>query len=136
MKASILATWLAAAAFAGSAMAHTHLKSASPADGATVANSPAEFVLTFGEAARLTALSIQKDGGAEQKVAPLPTTATAQFKVPAPKLDNGHYTLNWRILGDDGHVMSGKVGFTVGGTPTAGAAPHEHHEEHSHQAQH
>lgn len=135
MKSSI-ATWLAAVAFAGAAMAHTHLKSASPADGATVATSPAEFVLTFGEAARLTALTIQKDGGAEQKVAPLPTAAGAQFKVPAPKLDNGHYTLNWRILGDDGHVMSGKVAFTVGGTPTAGAAPHEHHEDHAHHAEH
>jgi methionine-rich copper-binding protein CopC len=130
MKSSILTTWLAAAAFAGAAMAHTHLKSASPADGATVATSPAEFVLTFGEAARLTALSIRKDGGAEQKVAPLPMIAAAQFKVPAPRLDNGHYTLSWRILGDDGHVMSGKVGFNVGGTPAAGAASHEHHAAH------
>lgn len=136
MKTSIRATWLAAAAFAGVAMAHTHLKSVSPADGATVATSPTEFVLTFGEAARLTALSIQKDGSAERKVAPLPTAAAAQFKVPAPKLDDGHYTLSWRILGDDGHIMSGKVGFTVGGTPAAGAAPHEHHEDHAHHAEH
>src|SRR4051812_42481634 len=102
MKISILATWLVATAFTGVALAHTHLKSASPADGATVATSPAEFVLTFAEAVRLTALTIQKDGGADQKVAPLPTASAAQFKVPAPKLDNGHYTLSWRILGDDG----------------------------------
>src|SRR5689334_4543394 len=85
-------------AFAGAASAHTHLEKSSPADGSTVASAPTEFVLNFGEAARLTALSVQKDGAAEQKIAALPKDAAAKLKVSAPKLENGHYTLNWRVV--------------------------------------
>ena len=119
-----------ALAFTGVANAHTHLEKATPADGSTVASAPTEYVLTFEEAARLTALTIQNDGGAEQKIAALPKAAAAVLKVPAAHLENGHYVLRWRVVGDDGHVMTGKIGFTVGGKPSPGAEPHVGHTEH------
>ena len=97
------------------AFAHAHLKSSEPADGSTLAKAPSEFVLNFSEAARVTALTVQKDGGTEQKVSPLPATTAAQAKIAAPKLENGHYTVTWRVASDDGHVMNGKFSFTVGG---------------------
>jgi methionine-rich copper-binding protein CopC len=118
----LLLTGLIAAAIASPALAHTHLKSAVPAEGSTVASAPTEFVLTFSEATRLTALSIQKDGGAQQKISALPTAAAAQTRIPAPKLDDGRYTLNWRVVGSDGHVVDGKIVFTVGGKATPGTA--------------
>jgi methionine-rich copper-binding protein CopC len=94
------------------ALAHTHLKEAVPADNSTV-KSPESIALTFSEAARLTALSIQKDGGEEQKLAPLPSAAASHVMVPAPKLTAGKYTLNYRVVSNDNHVTSGKIHFTV-----------------------
>jgi methionine-rich copper-binding protein CopC len=121
MKRLMTATLLAAM-FAGPAFAHTKLKAAVPADGSTIEAAPAVFTLTFSEPARLTALSVQKDGGAEQKIASLPSTASVEAKVPAPKLENGRYTLNYRMVSADGHVMNGKITFTVGGKAAPGAA--------------
>lgn len=119
----LLLTGMVAATLACPAFAHTHLKSAVPAEGSTVASAPTEFVLTFTEAARLTALTVQKEGGPELKIALPPTVAAAQARIPAPKLDSGRYTLNWRVVGSDGHVVNGKVAFTVGGKAITGTAP-------------
>jgi methionine-rich copper-binding protein CopC len=97
------------------AQAHTHLKEATPAEGSTVKASPESITLTFSEAARLTALTIQKEGGDEQKLAPLPAESAAKVTVPAPKLAPGKYTVNWRVVSADNHIMSGKLHFTVAG---------------------
>lgn len=123
---------LVAAVFAGPVLAHAHLKSAVPADGSTVESAPAEFVLTFTEPVRITALGVQKENAAEQKISALPPAATAEARVAAPKLESGRYTLNYRVVGADGHVMSGKVSFTVGGKPAAGKASQPDHGTHSH----
>ena len=109
----IMTAALLAAALSGPAFAHTHLKAAVPADGSTVKAAPATFALTFSEPARLTALTMQKDGGAEQKITGLPAAAGTEATIAAPKLGNGRYTLNYRVVSADGHVMSGKISFTV-----------------------
>jgi methionine-rich copper-binding protein CopC len=112
------------------AQAHTHLKAAVPAQGSTVKSSPQNIELTFSAPARITALTIQKEGGKEQKISPLPTESAARLSVPAPQLSAGKYVLNWRVVGADNHVMSGKLDFTIdpSATPAAGKAPaHDHH---------
>lgn len=128
----LMTTIVLAAALSSPAFAHTKLKASVPADGSTVEAAPATFTLTFSEPARLTALSVQKDGGAEQKVATLPAAASAEAMVTAPKLENGHYTLIYRLVGADGHVINGKVSFTVGGKAAPGAAAAHDHAAHSH----
>jgi methionine-rich copper-binding protein CopC len=106
-------------AFTLQAQAHTHLKAAVPANGSTVAQAPEKFVLTFSGPARLTALTISRpDGSDEKKIAPLPEESAASLTVTAPKLSAGEYLVNWRILGADGHAMSGKLTFTVGAPKT------------------
>ena len=105
------------------ASAHTHLVKAIPADGSTVTVSPPKFVLTFADAARLTMLSLQKNGGPAQKLGPLPTDATAQISIPAPQLTAGKYVLSWRAVSADGHVMPGKLGFTVAASGATTNAP-------------
>jgi copper resistance protein C len=103
--------------YATLAAAHSHLQKTEPADGATLQAAPHEFRLSFAEPVKLTALSLQKDQEAVQKL-PLPgTTAEKQFSLPAPTLAPGHYQLSWRALSDDGHVMPGKLSFTI--TPQA-----------------
>ena len=97
-----------------SAQAHTHLKSATPAEGSTV-KSAEQITLTFSEKATVTALTLQKEGGDERKLTPPAEGAADHVKVAAGKLEPGKYTLNWRVVSDDKHVMSGKLHFTVSG---------------------
>jgi methionine-rich copper-binding protein CopC len=96
------------------ASAHTHLVKSIPADGSTVTVSPTKFVLTFADPAKLTALSVQKGTEPVRKLGPFPTTASAEISVPAPQLATGKYVLSWRVVSSDGHVMPGKLSFTVG----------------------
>ena len=103
------------AALAPVAMAHAHLKEAMPAEGSTV-KAPESIMLTFSEPAKLTAISIQKEGDKEQKLALPSADAAAHVMVPAPKLAPGKYTVNYRVVSDDGHVMSGALHFTVSST--------------------
>jgi copper transport protein len=105
------------------AFAHTHLVKAFPADGSTVMVSPPKFVLTFAEPARLTALSLQKDTEPAKKIGPLPAAPAAEISIPAPQLAAGKYVLSWRAVSDDGHVMPGKVTFTVGPSGAMTSAP-------------
>jgi len=101
--------------FASGAYAHTHVEKAVPADNSTVKAAPKEIMLHFNEAARLTALSIQKEGEKEQAVKPLPSAPSEMVSVPIPPLAPGKYLVTYRVMGDDNHVMSGKLHFTVSG---------------------
>jgi len=94
------------------AEAHTHAQSTMPAEGSTV-QAPKHLMFMFSEAARLTSLNIQKEGEAVQKIEALPTAASAHMMVPAPVLANGKYTVTWRAMGKDDHVVSGSLHFTV-----------------------
>lgn len=108
--------WLigtALVAFAAQANAHAHLMESVPAEGSTVTASPPNIVLKFSAAARVTALTIQKDGDAARKLAPLPRTAAQEVTVRTPSLAPGKYVVNWRVVSDDNHMMSGKLHFIV-----------------------
>jgi len=98
------------------AQAHTHLEKAVPADNSVVTSSPAQITLHFSEAAQLTALTIQKDGDKEAKtVGALPKEPAEELSVPVAALAPGKYVVNWRVVSDDRHVMSGALHFTVAG---------------------
>jgi len=94
------------------AVAHTHLESSVPADKSRV-KAPTAIKLHFSEAAKLTALTLQKGKEAAVAVKPLPAAMAADISVPLPALADGEYVANWRVASDDGHVMSGKFAFTV-----------------------
>jgi methionine-rich copper-binding protein CopC len=113
MKILSLLSGLALVAFGVTADAHAHLQKSSPADNSTITTSPPDLVLTFSEAARLTALTIQKSGEAQQHLKPLPTAAALQISVPIPQLTPGSYAIAWRVASDDGHVMAGTLHFTL-----------------------
>jgi methionine-rich copper-binding protein CopC len=106
---------LLAAGIVSVANAHAHLLQALPADGSVLTEAPASFSLKFNEAATLTAMTLQKNAQPAQKIDGLPSKPSAQFSIPAPKLDAGSYTLSFRVLSDDNHVVSGTVKFKIGG---------------------
>lgn len=115
-KNRILTIGAAMLALTGIAQAHTHLQMAMPADNSVLASPPSQIMLHFSEATRLTALSIQKDGDKEPKsVSPLPKESATALSVPVAALAPGKYVVNWRVVGDDNHVMSGALHFTVTG---------------------
>src|SRR2546430_4348193 len=113
MKFSQMAVAWVLIGWSALAWGHAHLVKAAPADGSTVAAAPSKFVLPFNEPAKLTVVSLQKDAEPAKKIGPLPTTAAAEISIPAPQLTAGKYVLTWRAVGDDGHVMPGKLSFTV-----------------------
>jgi methionine-rich copper-binding protein CopC len=123
MKISRIACALLLVGLSALAFAHAKLLKSDPVEGSTVKAAPTKFVLTFGEPAKLTTLTLQKDAEPAKKIGPLPTEAAAEVSVPAPKLEPGKYVLAWRAIGDDSHVVPGKLTFTVGATPATTSAP-------------
>ena len=128
MKKSKWFTGMVLVSLAAIVQAHTHLKETVPAEGSTVNAAPEQIMFTFSEAARVTALTIQKEGEQEQKLAPLPTAAAAQVMVPAPKLTPGKYIVSWRVVSDDNHVTSGTLHFIVADSAPGGMPSHDHNQ--------
>ena len=110
---NLVSTTAALLLFAGAVQAHTHLEKAMPEDNSVIKAAPKEIMLHFSAATRLTALSIQKEGDKEQPQQLLPTAAAKMITVPVAPLTPGKYVVNWRVVGEDNHVMSGKLHFTV-----------------------
>jgi len=102
-----LLLWLAATCAEG----HAHLQQSTPADGSVLSAAPAQLVLHFSEAARLTALWLES-GGARHAVGSLPETAQTTIVVALPPLAPGSYVVSFRALGADGHVVPGEIRFT------------------------
>jgi methionine-rich copper-binding protein CopC len=113
MKILSLVSGFALVAFGVTVNAHAHLQKSSPADNSTITISPSNLVLNFSEAARLTAISIQKDDESQQTLKPLPIIAAQQISIPLPPLTPGSYAVSWRVVSDDGHVMAGALHFTL-----------------------
>ena len=111
----LLVTTAAAMLFSfGAAQAHTHLESSMPAEGAVLTSAPSQIMLHFSEATRLTAVTVQKDGDKEPKtIGALPKEASKAVTLPVEGLTPGKYNVQWRAIGGDNHVMTGKLNFTV-----------------------
>ncbi len=109
--AGLLILWVAGSP---AALAHAHLEASTPRDGSHLTAAPASVTLEFSEAARLTALWIERAGGEKQRLKPLPEQAQARITVALPRLAPGDYLISWRVVGDDGHVVPGRVRFTLG----------------------
>ena len=98
------------------AQAHTKLQMSVPAEGSKLSTSPTSLMLHFSEATQITALTIQKDSAAAQPLTPLPKEASDKIMMPLAKLAPGNYAVSWRAVGDDNHVMNGKLHFSVTAT--------------------
>jgi len=99
----------------GLALAHAKLEMSVPAANSTVAEMPAEIMLHFSEATKLTAVSIVKEGSKDKQVLKLPSDASTMQMIAAPNLTPGVYVIDWRGVSDDTHIVQGTVKFTVAG---------------------
>ncbi|BAU28641.1 hypothetical protein DFP93_105125 [Aneurinibacillus soli] len=103
--------------------AHTKLKTATPAPNSTVTTEMRELTLTFGGRIENTSTFSVLDKAGKPMT---PLTLTREEKSItgslAKPLSNGSYTVDWNVIGEDGHVMKGSYSFTVK-LPEQKAAP-------------
>lgn len=114
---AIAVTGLCLTAMTVPALAHAHLKSATPASGSTVA-APTELDLKFSEGLNLAFTGVKLTGAAKAAVATGTATLGAgddtTLVVPvSDTLKAGLYTVAWHALSADGHKTSGSYTFTV-----------------------
>ena len=115
------------------ANAHSPLSSSSPQDGETLDAPPIEIVMDFKSPAKLIKVELKKSksnqgsgflgglfGGDDGEPIPVGESFLMSVNkrqiIPMPSLEDGHYLLSWRAMGEDGHVIKGELTFKVGGT--------------------
>lgn len=98
------------------ALAHTAVRETSIADHATLSASPTSFTVAFSAATGLANVTLTNAAGREIALNYAPPHAMATtFTIPLPSLAPGEYTIAWRTMAHDGHVMPGAIHFTVAG---------------------
>jgi copper transport protein len=117
----------------GTAWAHNSLTSSDPADGSTLASAPTQITFVFDKPAPLDTLTVTLIDATGART-DLPGSVhgpngETEVVTPLPALSAGAISVRWKLVGPDGHPISGRVGFTIaapaGAPPTtaAGAVP-------------
>lgn len=106
------------------ASAHNRGESISPADGVTLTELPAEWVMSFAQPVPLDSASgevINGNGVRTDLGTPRQGDSDAAIVFDLPADLSGSVALRWRLVGVDGHIISGRVKFQVQ-IPTGEAA--------------
>lgn len=115
---------LAALAWPAAASGHASLVRSTPADGAALGHAPREVRLVFDDAVRpVGGAEAVRDRGGSVLGGRERLRGPRVIVVPLrPRLATGDYSVRWRALSDDGHVIAGALAFSVGtGRPPAGS---------------
>lgn len=112
-RAILLSAGLLFAPFA-MAQAHTMERAISIANNAVLQAAPETFTVSFVHPARFGSVQLRTATG---DTVPIryqpPANATTTFTIPLPKLAPDRYRLTWRVIAEDGHVMTGTLNFTI-----------------------
>ena len=114
------------------ANAHSPLASSSPQNGETLDAPPTEIVMVFKLPAKLIKVNLRKFSNKQEKRllgglfgggGELVTLGTSflmkigeRHVIPLPSLASGAYSLDWRAIGEDGHVIKGDLAFKITGS--------------------
>ena len=113
--------------------AHSPIVSSSPKNGETLGLSPTEMVMEFKSPAKLIKVVLTKPSDKQEKSllgrlfgadnsesVSLGTsflmTIDKRQVIPLPPLEQGRYSLAWRAMGEDGHVIKGELTFNIQGS--------------------
>jgi copper resistance protein C len=122
------------------ATAHSELLETSPASGAVLDAVPREVQLTFGEDVQSQGSGIVVKGPSGQRYDDATTftvdrnVASVELRTDDGSYGDGQYTVSYRVVSADGHIVSGSYGFrlksvaasdqsTPARTPTLDASP-------------
>ncbi len=115
LKTSVRAfAFIACVSLSMTASAHNVLKSSTPADGSTLDRSPSELALDFNGQVRLVKLSLKRSDESIDVGFKPDLTAATSFIVPVPELASGAYSLEFSVIGEDGHTVAGHFNFGIG----------------------
>ena len=109
----IYTTLILVFAFSASAYAHTGLTSSTPADGDDIAEDVYEIVLEYNtkiESTSTVKVFNENNEEIDGNTMVNDNVMTSGFNEP---LDNGTYTVEWKIIGADGHPIQGTYSFMV-----------------------
>ncbi|MBU3704692.1 MAG: copper resistance protein CopC [Ilumatobacteraceae bacterium] len=98
------------------ALAHNSYDSSTPADGEVLTASPAEWVVTFTKDVPLASASAEIITADGVRADLPPAVAGSQANIirfALPTALSGPVGLRWKLVSEDGHVVSGRVAFTV-----------------------
>ncbi len=116
MKRLLMALVAALLSIAAPALAHTAVRETSITNNATLSAPPTSFTITFSAPTGLANVTLTNAAGREVPINYAPSRAmAASFAIPLPALAPGAYTISWRTMSRDGHVMPGAVHFTIAG---------------------
>lgn len=97
-----------------SAFAHTGLKSSSPEDKQIVKEEVKEISMVFNtDIENLSSFKVKDDQGTEYKIADTNTEKSTMSGTLEQPLKDGSYTIDWKIIGRDGHPIKGTFVFSV-----------------------
>lgn len=96
-----------------SAYAHTGLKESTPAAAATVNTLPEHLVLEFTEPVKLVKLELMGVGHEMPTKFEANSEAMVSYRIETPGMHPGEFTVNWAVIGADGHAVSNSFSFTV-----------------------
>ena len=110
-----LAVALAALAFPAAASAHATLESEQPAFGTRVDAAPNAVRLRFDQSVEAlpNAIRVYTAKGRLVSGATVTSSDKRTISAPVPRLPRGGYTVRWRAVSADGHVVSGVFTFGV-----------------------
>lgn len=118
---------LFAVALPDAASAHNTLLASDPPDGATLASAPAQITWEFDNSVPLETMTVTliDDTGARSELGGSThgPGGDTQVITPLPALPAGEVSLRWRLVGPDGHPITGRVDFAITAAPTATVAP-------------
>ena len=121
---------IAVLAVAGPAQAHNYLVASTPSEGQTLTALPDSFVITTNESLLVLdgqtggfALQVTDAAGLHYETGCV-TVEGPSMTMADPRLGAaGAYTVEWQVVSEDGHSVSGSIPFTW--QPPAGAEPAE-----------
>jgi methionine-rich copper-binding protein CopC len=97
-----------------SAFAHTGLKSSSPENKQIVKEEVKEISMVFNtDIENLSSLTVKDDQGTEYKVIDKLIEKTTMSGTLEQPLKDGSYSVDWKIIGRDGHPIKGTLLFSV-----------------------
>lgn len=96
------------------AFAHTGLESSSPQDKEIITAPLKEIVLTFNtNLEKLSTFTLVNEQGQEVDVNTIVVEGKLLKGSLTSPLSNGDYTVNWKIVGEDGHVIERSFSFSI-----------------------
>jgi copper transport protein len=113
VRRALLLALLVALVAPGTALAHASIESASPSYRERLSSSPTQIVLHFDQTVDVLPGAIRVLDADGHDVAEAAHAITRGIVASVPRLPRGAYTVRWKAVSDDGHVVNGVYTFGV-----------------------